>query len=176
MLLLRTVAGSRLYGLHNNNSDYDWFEVYSNSGAPRAKQVKQKIVGESDTLTMNLSTFMLYADRSAHQTLDAVFSKKCEVNLLQDWCNSYKLHTATFVPLYKRTLKSFWNMNTLKHKRHALRLAMQMQTGLEYGRFNPTLDPDTARMLLLATEDELEARLYNLVGEDYYGTDHEEAT
>lgn len=155
MLLLRTVHGSRLYGLHNENSDYDWYEVHSNEPKLKSTWVQQKIVGQDDTLRIDLSTFMLYADRSAHQTLDAMFSKQCEVNLIEDLCKSYRINTGTFVPLYNRTIRNFWELPKLKHKRHAVRLTLQLQQGLTYGRFDPTMDRVHAEGLLDMQVDEL---------------------
>lgn len=163
MLLLRTVHGSRLYGLHHKDSDYDWFEVYANAPRHKAKFIKQKIVGADDTVRMNLSTFMLYADRSAHQTLDAVFSRQCEVNLIQDLCDRFVVNRNTMVPLYMRTIKSFWNMDTEKHQRHAVRLALQLEEALTRGRFDPTLSSNTAKQLLAMDEQSLFDELWYIL-------------
>lgn len=162
-LLFRTIHGSRLYGLANEDSDYDYWEVYSNKIPSPAKDIQQKIAGKSDVVKMNLSTFMLYANRSSHQVLDCMFSTKVEFDLLSDFRNNFYINTATFVPLYERTIKAFGMRNesdgepkyVLKSKRHALRMYYQLQDGLEHGRFNPTLTEERAQFLLNASESVL---------------------
>lgn len=157
MLLLKTVHGSRLYGLAHEHSDYDYWEVYANKIPSPAKQIKQTIKGENDVTVMNLSTFMLYAYRSSHQVLDCMFSQKCDVDLIADLRHNFRLNTATFVPLYERTIKSFWMREDLKSKRHAVRLTMQLKQGLTWGRYEPTLNESVAARLLESNVSELEA-------------------
>jgi hypothetical protein len=43
---------------------------------------------------------------------------------------------------YFRTIKSFALQEGYKHKRHALRLALNLQDIGRYGRFNPTLSQE----------------------------------
>ncbi|QLF83396.1 nucleotidyltransferase [Rhodococcus phage NiceHouse] len=155
-LLFRTIHGSRLYGLANENSDYDYWEVYSNKIPSPAKDIQQKIAGKSDVVKMNLSTFMLYANRSSHQVLDCMFSTKAEFDLLSAMRQNFYINTATFVPLYERTIKAFGMRDesdgdekfVLKSKRHAMRMYYQLQQGLEHGRFDPTLTEERAQFLL----------------------------
>ncbi len=154
-LLLRTVHGSRLYGTHHENSDYDYLEVYANKVPSPAKYIKQSIKGTSDVIRMNLSTFSLYACRSSHQILEAMYSEKCEVDLITDYRKSFLINTGTFVPLYMRTIKKFEETQDLKKNRQAVRLALNMREGLYYGKFDPTLDPDIVKRLLSASVEEL---------------------
>lgn len=163
-LLFRTIHGSRLYGLSHADSDYDYWEIYSNKIPSPSKYIQQKIAGESDTVKMNLSTFMNYAERSSHQVLDCMFSTKAEVDLIKDLRERFFLNTGTFVPLYQRTIKAFGLRDetdgepkyVLKSKRHAVRMLYQLQDGLEYGRFDPTLTEERAQFLLGADLEDLD--------------------
>lgn len=155
-LLFRTIHGSRLYGLAHENSDYDYWEVYSNKIPSPSKYIQQKIAGKSDVVKMNLSTFMNYAERSSHQVLDCMFSTQAEVDLIEDMRKRFFINTGTFVPLYQRTIKAFGLRDesdgdekyVLKSRRHAVRMLYQLQDGLEHGRFNPTLSKERATLLL----------------------------
>lgn len=137
MLLYRTVTGSRLYGLDHTDSDFDTIEVYANKVPSPSKWIKQSIKGKEDVTRMNLSTFMLYANRSSHQILEAMYSRQAEVDFIEELRSSYVINTNTFVSLYNRTIRNFVMQNTRKGKMHACRLHFNLQDGLENGRFEP---------------------------------------
>lgn len=174
MLLFRTIHGSRLYGLNHADSDYDYWEVHSNKpGDNPAKQIKQTIKDGLDTVQMNLSTFMLYANRSSHQVLDCMFSQYAEVDMLGALRANYWLNTGTFVPLYRRTIPKFSMREieqgydakfVLKSKRHAVRMCYQLEDGLKYGKFNPTLSEERRRFLFQAEPEELDRRVLEVLG------------
>ena len=153
MLLFRTPIGSRLYGLAHANSDNDTLEVYSNTIPSPLKKIRQTIDGKNDVIRMNLSTFMMYADRSSHQILEAMYSDIAEVDLLKDFRHRYKLNTATFVSLYNRTIRNFHTKGDRKSKMHACRIHFNLQDGLEHGRFSPVVT-DKQRAFLLNSETE----------------------
>ena len=164
-LLFRTVHGSRLYGTNHENSDWDYWEVYSNKVPSPAKWIKQKIEGKDDRVRLNLSTFTLYAYRSSHQVLEAMFSDRAEVDELTAFRNSFRLNTYTFVPLYKRTIKSFVFNEDRKSKMHAARLCFNLMDGLEYGRFNPTMSGRRLRFLQEADVRDLEGLVEHTLAE-----------
>jgi len=151
MLLLRSVHGSKLYGLSHANSDNDVFEVYSNEIPSPSKSILQTIDGKEDVTRMNLSTFMLYAGRSSHQILELMFSPYADVDYLYDLRANYQLNTATFVNLYSRTIRNFHHKGDKKSKMHACRLHFNLQEGLEYGRFSPVVT-DKQRVWLLNSD------------------------
>lgn len=148
MLLFRTIHGSHLYGLNHSDSDIDYFEVYSNREGARHRRPQQTIVNGIDTVRMELSTFMLYADRGAHQTLEALFSPVAEVDLIHDLRRAYRVNTATFRNKFSDVIHSFMMSDSKKKLRHAVRLGWALHDGLEYGRFNPVLTPRRREFLL----------------------------
>ena len=183
MLLLRTIHGSRLYGLNHAGSDYDYWEVHSNKPTDNpAKQIKQTIKDGLDVVQMNLSTFMLYANRSSHQVLDCMFSQYAEVDMLSALRENYVLNTGSFVPLYRRTIPKFSMREVdqgldakfvLKSKRHAVRMCYQLQDGLAYGRFNPTLSEERRSFLLQADAEELDRCVLEALGPEALETERE---
>lgn len=175
MLLFRTIHGSRLYGLNHAGSDYDYWEVHTNTKYDnKRKEISQTIVNGLDVVKMNLSTFMLYADRSSHQVLDCMFSQQAETDLIGDLRANYRLNTGTFVPLYRRTIPHFGDREVggklteefvHKSKRHAARMCFQLQDGLEYGRFNPTLSEKRRQFLLTADNFALDQHVRSVLQE-----------
>lgn len=143
----------------HEGSDHDYLEVYANKVPSPAKWIKQSIKGTTDVLRMNLSTFSLYASRSSHQILEAMYSTKCEVDLIEEYRQSYRINTGTFVPLYLRTIRNIEEESeetgSIKGYRQCTRLALNLREGLEHGRFNPTLDVTTANTILSASVDDL---------------------
>lgn len=135
MLLLRTPHGSRLYGLHHADSDYDWFEVH---GWEKSK-TKQKITANDDRTRTSFDNFMRYCDKGVPQFLEAMFSQKAEVDNIWFLRQSYVVSLPNVRNVYMRTMKSFWFGDTFKLRRHALRLLLNLRQMQSTGRFNPTL-------------------------------------
>lgn len=162
-LLFSTTHGSRLYNIHHDDSDWDRWEVYSNSIPSPSKSIEQKITGKDDVVRMNLSTFMNYAYRSSHQVLECMFSEQAEVDLIRDLRLRYFLNTGTFVSLYRRTIRDFVYRDDLKSVRHAARMSFNLQDGLKYGRFNPTATEERREFLLNAHVDDLRAQAESVV-------------
>lgn len=143
-LLLRTVHGSRLYGLAHVNSDYDMFEVYGwDKGRGR-----QRISGKDDLTKTTYDRFMRYCEKGVPQYLEAVFSRKAEVDDFPFDRLTYGIHQKNTRDTYLRTIKSFWETGSetenMKLKRHAIRLIFNLRSMQETGRFDPTLTPDEA--------------------------------
>lgn len=136
MLLLRTVHGSRLYGLHNADSDYDWFEVY---GWGKAK-TRHKITGDDDRTRTSYDTFMRYCDKGVPQFLEALFSRKAEVDHIAFIRENYVVNLPHVRDVYLRTMKNFWLGGNFKLRRHALRLLLNLREMQDTGQFNPTLN------------------------------------
>ena len=66
MLLLRSVAGSRLYGTFTENSDFDFFEVHDH-----IKPNQRKLADGIDTIKMPLSHWLRLCEKGSHQALVA---------------------------------------------------------------------------------------------------------
>ena len=141
MLLLRTIHGSRLYGLSHANSDWDWFEV-KGYGKFRGRQ---KVAGGLDRTAASYDRFMLYCQKGVPQYLEAMFSRLAEVDNIPFNRLDYGIDRTNVRSTYLRTIKSFWETgmenDDFKRRRHAARLVLNLRSMEECGRFNPTLSP-----------------------------------
>jgi len=140
-ILFKTVTGSRLYGLHNKDSDYDYFVVVSKFKTNKARYSTHKIKGELDTVTVDHGAFTEGLRKGVPQYLEAVFFPHPEGDLIGPWRRSYRFTTQAW-DTYLRTIKSSAMQDTMKARRHALRLAYNMADLRRYGRFNPHLTPE----------------------------------
>lgn len=140
-VLFRTQHGSHLYGLAHAESDEDFYTVIANPGSKRKKYAKQTIHDGLDSTVVSLSTFMHFCYMGVPQALEALFSEEPEVDLLTDFRNSYRINTSTTVATYRRTIKNFSRDGDggFKKRRHSIRLAFNLRTMLEAGRFNPRM-------------------------------------
>lgn len=80
-MLLRTLAGSRLYGTAGPDSDWDWYEVHDHI---RPRQTKR---GDQDVIRMPLSKWIMLCEKGTHQALDALWCppRLAEVDRLTPW-------------------------------------------------------------------------------------------
>jgi hypothetical protein len=138
-LLLRTVHGSRLYGLSHAGSDYDYFEVY---GWDKFRG-KQKVKDGDDRTRQSYDRFMRYCEKGVPQYLEALWSTKADVDNFPFNRFGYGLNYVNVRETYMRTIKNFWlsgcENDSFKLRRHAARLAMNLTEIYYSGRFNPTL-------------------------------------
>lgn len=142
-LLLRTVGGSHLYGLANERSDMDFFEVYTGK-----RRMKQSISAGVDTTRVSLNQFLKGLSNGTPQYVEALWSNQkdyCDLDwLVTGWRPGY----ATMWSTYLRTIKGFWltgsedwdSYRSFKLRRHAWRLHFNLRDYLRCGRFDPTLD------------------------------------
>jgi hypothetical protein len=140
-ILFQTVHGSRLYGLHHDESDYDYYTVVDKVKTRRAKYAKHSIVGDRDSVVVDFGTFVEQAKRGVPQALEAMFSRQAEVDRIEDFRKGFLVGTNDVYDRYLRTIKSFAfdEKDPYKRKRHALRLALNFSDMRAFGRFNPTL-------------------------------------
>lgn len=139
--LFRTVHGSHLYGLAHAGSDHDTYEVvtrlpYVAHNGSRSKYARQTIQGSEDRFVIDLSTFMAQCDRGVPQALEAMFSTVADVDHIAELRAGYRAG-GEVVARYLRTIKAFYNHGDAKRRRHAARLAQNLQDIRQYGRFNP---------------------------------------
>lgn len=137
MLLLRTFAGSRLYGTHRPDSDTDWYEVHDH-----IKPNQRKLADGTDTIRMPLSQWLRLCEKGTHQALDAMWCppELTEVDLLGvAFRFSYRVDPWRVHDQLIRTAVALeTSQNSEKRDKHALRLRHLASRVLEYGRYDPT--------------------------------------
>lgn len=138
-VLFKTPHGSRLYGLHNDNSDYDWYTVVSENPTNRKRYARQTIVDQTDSFVVDIGTWLQMVSDGVPQACEALMSRVPVVDKITELRESYVL-PPSISERYLRTVKSFALSDTYKSKRHATRLALNLRSALAYGRFNPTLN------------------------------------
>lgn len=128
MLLLRALAGSRLYGTARPESDWDWYEVHDDI-APR-----QRKVGDLDEIRMPLSKWIMLCEKGTHQALDAMWCPPhlCEVDHLTPWRMSFRVDPWRVADQLERTAYSMGN------EKHTLRLAHCAARVREHGWYDPS--------------------------------------
>ena len=161
--LLKTVHGSRLYGLSHANSDEDWYVVTPTRYASR-KFRKQTIQGDQDVTYMDFKSFQQLADKGVPQALETMFSKKAVSPYFQDYREGYNASGPEVIHTYMRTIKSFslTEKDPFKRRRHALRLALNMEEILYTGRFDPTLKKHQVDQITRYAEKPTQAYLREL--------------
>jgi hypothetical protein len=139
-LLFRTPAGSRLYGLENEDSDYDWYSVVERVPKKRLTFTTHSIVGDQDNTVVDFGTWVNACQAGVPQALEAMFSTKAKVDRIAEYRAGFK--AGTDYSKYLGTMKkmSHEHPDSFKHKRHILRLALNMKGLRERNRFDPTLD------------------------------------
>jgi hypothetical protein len=147
-LLLRSIAGSHLYGTSRPESDFDYYEVYSElpsfSGLYKTQQT---IVNGVDITMVSLSHFMELARIGSHQALDAMFSEKVEVDKIEALRHNYRAGYSV-VEAYARIIRKFAIDGTERKRKHAVRVTFNLIDILESGRFNPTLTAERKDLVL----------------------------
>lgn len=139
--LFRTIHGSHLYGLAHEGSDEDYYEVVADNPTVQTRYSRQTIRDGIDTTLVDLSTWLHYVDMGVPQACEAMFSTKADIDLLGDLRASYRLTSQSW-DRYLRTALSFVaNIEDFKRVRHGVRLALNLYSIRERGRFDPTLTP-----------------------------------
>lgn len=152
-VLFSTIHGSRLYGLTHAGSDTDVFVVTSS----RLTGARHGFLSDgTDYSTRGLDQFLLHASSGSHQSVEVLFSP------LKEWTE----HGLAYRPMieamrvsgpdvlakYRRTIVKF-SFGDFKRRRHAVRLAQNMEGLRSYGRFNPVMSAgDTVRASRLAQD------------------------
>ena len=143
MILLKTIHGSRLYGLDHANSDEDWYSVVRD-----AKRITHKIEGDQDVMVIDYASFMRQCEKGVPQALESMFSQKTVEDSIQSIRAGFVPNYTNAFNVYSRTIRAFARCGDLKHQRHALRLAYNLEDLYHNGRFNPTLDKDQQASVL----------------------------
>lgn len=154
--LFKTVHGSRLYGLAHAGSDEDFYTVVTKKPADtrigrqtRARYAKQKITGDEDSMVVDFGTWVEMCRAGVPQALEAMFSQMpIGDDRIADFRAGFRVGTEIYERYY-RTIKSFALQEDegIKKRRHALRLALNLNEMARTGRFNPTLSAEDARYI-----------------------------
>lgn len=142
MILLQTTHGSRLYGTHNKNSDYDSYTVTLDKS-----KTKHSIKEKDDSLIISLDSFLLSVDKGVPQSLEALFSRKKSIS--HPLIESLYPDTYKALQTYLRTIKSFLLQDNLKSQRHAIRMSFNLSDLVEFGYFDPSLSPSQLDKVLI---------------------------
>lgn len=97
-------------------------------------------------MLVDFGTWLGMCERGVPQALEAMFSTQPIVDELTQFRANYRVGTQVF-ERYFRTIKSFALHEDYKRKRHALRLALNLNQMGRYGYFNPTLTPEDAQYI-----------------------------
>lgn len=138
-VIFSTVHGSRLYGFDRKGSDYDTYTVTDSTSL----KANQSVNGPYDIVRVGFNGFLIKALGGSHQGVEALFSP------LKEWNDEF-LHLKPFIdnmvvcggPVYEkyeRTIKKFC-YGDFKKRRHAVRLALNLEDLRDVGRFNPVMD------------------------------------
>lgn len=143
-ILFKTVHGSNLYGLAHADSDEDFYTVLEPQQNSRRKFSRQTIVDGVDSMVVDLPTWLRYCEAGVPQALEAMYSHMPIHDELTPLRAGYRVTTQAW-DKYLRTISNFiyvaheQGKKNYKSKRHALRLAINMNEFSHKGYFNPTL-------------------------------------
>jgi hypothetical protein len=136
--ILETIHGSHLYGLNHADSDLDVFRVVV-SGRTKGRH---KVTDELDLNVMPLDRFLENAFKGSHQSVEAMFSPVKTVDpRYAPLFEGFRVRGGDVYARYARTIAAFAH-GTLKQRRHAVRLGLNLRDLRVYGRFNPRLSEE----------------------------------
>lgn len=163
-ILFKTVHGSHLYGLNHASSDLDYYVVVEDSGKHHFK-TKQTIVDGVDSTVIGYNAFMENCFKGVPQALEAMFSDKATIDEFGALRQAYKAGGSSVTDVYLRTIFNFsrdGRRGGLKYKKHAVRLALNLNSILESERFNPTLNVNEIKLVTdmhVLPQEEFEKKL-----------------
>lgn len=134
MILLRAVAGSRLYGTHRPDSDHDFYEVHDHI------RPTQSMSGNQDTIKMPLSQWILLAEKGTHQALDAMWApvEYTEVDMLTEFRLHFRPDPFRAADQLGRTARSMMHEPSERQQKHIDRLLWCEARVRDFGFYDPT--------------------------------------
>lgn len=138
MIVLETITSSKLYGFAHNSSDTDYYRVTLGRGK-NGQVIKDGV----DTTTVTFPSFCQHVAKGVPQAMEALYSPKKWVH--PDYAMLFKgMHPDAYemVKTYRRTIRHFVLEDTDKHRRHAMRLAVNLADWWGTGSFNPVMPAD----------------------------------
>ena len=133
VLLMRTVIGSRHYGLASPSSDIDIIEIHDYI---RPQQNKS---GNEDVTKWPLSMFMKIADKGSHNALEVMFAAPGwpQVDLLADLRASYYANPYLVGLRFTKAAETYLTHGTEKGRLRSMMLIDWIEQVSYTGRFNP---------------------------------------
>lgn len=161
--LLETIHGSRLYGLNHATSDQDYYKVVTSSEGARRKG-KSFSVTDGDLFVVTLSRFVEQASEGVHQALEAMYSPFAPASPLDAFRTRFQPDMMSARRNYSSAINGALKQDTLKRRKHAVRLTLNLMTLLEHGRFNPHLNDRQIELVHdLAESSNLSQRLATML-------------
>lgn len=159
-LLFRGLIGSRMYGLDHADSDYDYYEVWSE--IVESRKAVQTVNETEDVTRVSLSRFLLLAMNGSHQALDAMFTPYVEVDKISALRNGFYAG-GNVLSDFDRIIKELVAQQNIPKKRmHAVRIAYNMNELHHTGRYNPVLTPQVIKEVKRVSELDGEAFVMEL--------------
>ena len=156
--ILRTIHGSYLYGLAGPGSDLDLYEVVEH-GLP-GQRVKNRI----DTTTVTLDGFLRQVGDGVPQALEALWSPMKAVDpRWLPFLDGLRPDPVRAVPRFTGAILAYLSTHRkpgvvpfdeapVKNRRHALRLALELDELLGRGSFDPVLTPSDRDLVTVSAE------------------------
>lgn len=150
-ILFKTVHGSRLYGLHHEHSDWDYYTVVDRVEKKKAAYSTHEIIDGVDSVVVDFGTWINSCQKGVPQALEAMFSQKAEIDLIPEFRAAFT--SGRDFSAYRRTINHMCDIHDdFKHKRHMLRLALNLRSLRQSGRFNPTLNEGQVKGISMGAE------------------------
>ena len=170
-VLLYTVHGSRLYGNSLPGSDEDFYAVVEDRPLNKYSDAHQSIVASQDTTVVGYSKFLEMCYKGVPQALEALMSPIAMLDNMEAFRKNYVIAGNNVTSTYLRTIKSFTlderEGKQPKLRRHAVRLAFNLNDIISYGRFNPQLtvqEKHTCETLSVLPLEQLKDELEKICG------------
>lgn len=164
--VLRVVTGSRLHGFAHADSDFDAWVVLpqarDHSETHRARTSFQAIEKPDDgpvidTTYVGLTTFLHYCAMGSPQALETLYAPEPEIDLIGPAFRfGYRVNPNTMRASYRRQIiqNILPRADDVKFRRHGFRLALNLDTALRHGWFNPTLSESERGQVASAAANE----------------------
>lgn len=115
------------------------YEVYEG----KSLKLRQSMSGKDDSVRGTLDAFLARAYTGSHQSVEALFSKQKEwapgmQEMYEPMLDRLYIEGGEVYAKYERTIKKFC-YGDFKRRRHACRLALNLDSLRKQGRFDPEL-------------------------------------
>lgn len=152
---MSAVVGSHLYGLAHADSDTDEYTVVDSVQTRKRNGVVCAINEDIDSKIIDLSTFLRFAAAGQPQALEMMFHPHPSIEgpLMRFYRASYRANVLNMEDHYREVINRL-DQDVLKHRRHGIRLALNLrQARTLNGRFNPSMNDDDRARILVWSED-----------------------